>query len=364
MFRSRLGRALLPYVLIAAIVGPLALVLWDQLASVATKERIEWKNPWAFALLGGCALLAWVSFHLRARRAATFAYSRVGELALARPGLVSRLWSLPSVLRIVAVGLIACALARPTTYREEDVEVESIDIMVVLDLSKSMEERDLQRNRLDAGQRTIRNFLKKRDKTKERDRIGLVVFAQAAMTQCPLTMDYRALDQIVADLAIGDVPEMGTAIGDALALSLASLRRSKAKSKVVILLSDGDSNWTTKFDPTEAKELAKGMDVTVFTILLGRERKRGPFGFRGRYNVNPKLLREIASETGGQFFRAGDDEALQASFTAVREKLDKTRIRVTGRVPGAELFHFFLIPALCLVFLEILLGLTRWRRFP
>jgi Ca-activated chloride channel family protein len=364
MFRSRIGRALLPYLLIVLIAAPIALILWDQLAAVATKEKIEWKNPWAFALFGGCALLAWVAFHLRARRAATFAYSRVGELALARPGLVSRLWSLPAVLRICAVGLIVCALARPTTYREEDVEVESIDIMVVLDLSKSMEERDLQRNRLDAGQRTIRNFLKRRDKTGEKDRIGLVVFAQSAMTQCPLTMDYRALDQIVADLSIGDVPEMGTAIGDALALSLASLRRSEAKSKVVILLSDGDSNWTTKFDPVEAKELAKKMNVKVFTILLGRERRRNPFGFRSRYNVNPQLLKEIAQETGGLYFRAGDDEALESSFAAVRKDLDKTRIRVTGRVPGAELFYFFLIPAIGLILLEILLGLTRWRRFP
>jgi Ca-activated chloride channel family protein len=177
-------------------------------------------------------------------------------------------------------------------------------------------------------------------------------------------MDYRALDQIVADLSIGDVPEMGTAIGDALALSLASLRRSEAKSKVVILLSDGDSNWTTKFDPVEAKELAKKMNVKVFTILLGRERRRNPFGFRSRYNVNPQLLKEIAQETGGLYFRAGDDEALESSFAAVRKDLDKTRIRVTGRVPGAELFYFFLIPAIGLILLEILLGLTRWRRFP
>src|SRR5690606_12532389 len=125
-------------------------------------------------------------------------------------------------------------------------------VMIALDLSRSMEERDLGQNRLDAAQRTIREFLAGRAS----DRVGLVVFAREALLQCPLTLDYRSLDQIVADLAIGDVPEMGTAIGDALGLSLAQLARSAATSKVVILLSDGDSNVVNEMDPHEARALA------------------------------------------------------------------------------------------------------------
>jgi Ca-activated chloride channel family protein len=360
MRRSLVIKGLLPYVLLAIIAGPIALYFLDYLDEIRQREIIKWRNPWALALLAGCPLLAWVQFHLRVKRAPTMAYSRVGELSMTRPGIVWYLSSLPGVLRITAVALIAVALARPQTYKEETVEVEGIDIMIVLDLSKSMEERDLRRNRLDAGQRTIRNFLCNR----QNDRIGLVVFAQKAMTQHPLTLDYNSLDQIVANLAIGDVPEMGTAIGDALALSLGSLRRSGDKDKVVILLSDGDSNWTTKFDPIESKNLAKKMGVKVFTILLGRAGgAAGPFG-SNRYAVNPELLREIAKETGGKYFRAGDDQQLEDSFNKVRETLDKSRHKEIRRVPNQELFGKFVIFAVILLFLEILLRLTRFRRFP
>lgn len=359
--RRRWFHVLLPYLLVVLIAGPLALWLHSELESIRGEETLTWKNPWAVLLLAGCALVAWVAFHLRARRAPSFAFSRVGELFMARRGWASHFASLPSVLRVVALGLLAVALARPQTYKTTEREVEGIDIMIVLDLSKSMEERDLRNNRLDAGQRTIRNFLKNR----ENDRIGLVVFAQAAMTQCPLTLDYNSLDQIVADLAIGDVPEMGTAIGDALALALSSLRRSDALSKVVILLSDGDSNMTSQFDPEEAKELAVKMGVRVFTILLGREggHRRSAFG-RGRYAVNPELLKDIARDTNGLFFRAGDDRELEESFDTVRATLEKTRRRETGKVLSRELFGYFAIPAIILLFLEIGLGLTRWRRFP
>ncbi len=358
--RRRLLRALVPWVLVGLIAGPMALYFIDRFETIRATDSVEWKNPMAALLALGCLLVAWIGFHLRTRRSATFAYSRVGELALARPGIVARLWSLPAVLRVVALGLIAVALARPTTFREEEHVIEGIDIMLVLDLSKSMEERDLPRNRLDAGQRTIRNFIKNRDS----DRIGLVVFAQSAMTQCPLTVDHDSLDRIVADLTIGDVPAMGTAIGDALALSLASLERSDAKAKVVILLSDGDSNWTSQFAPQEAKELAKKMGVRVFTILLGREARSGPFPFGTRHSVNPQLLREIAADTGGMYFRAGDDAELTASFNQVRDSLEKTRRTVKRRVPGGELFHLFAFPAFFLLLLEVLLTLTRWRRFP
>jgi|GEM_PF-2091843 len=294
---------IIPYVLLAIIGTPLGLFLWDYVNSKRHGDKVSWLNPWALVLLSGCALIALVAFHLRVRRAPTFAHARVDELAMARPGLFARLVSVPMVLRMLALACIVVALARPRTYKKQEIIVEGIDIMIVLDLSKSMEERDLGRNRLDAGQRTIRRFLKKR----KHDRIGLVVFAQEAMTQCPLTLDYKSLDQIVADLAIGDVPELGTAIGDALGLALAALRRSedpadahvpdgppgfkiepepdpkagkadgdkfkKTRSKVVILLSDGDSNWTTKFTPREAKLVAQKMGVKVFTILLGKERR-------------------------------------------------------------------------------------------
>lgn len=355
------SRRLWAYLLLLAVGGVVAMVTWSELGRIAAKEPVVWKSPRAFALLAGCVLIVWVHFHLRPLRAATMRFSRVGDLRPARPGWVSRLSALPSVFRVVALGLIVAALARPQTFRKEVLEVEGIDIMLVLDLSRSMEERDLRRNRLDAGQRTIRRFLEGR----ESDRIGLVVFATEAMLQCPLTVDYKTLDAIVSDVAIGDVPEMGTAIGDALGLALGSLRRSEAASKVVILVSDGDSNVARVLDPIEAKEIATQMGVRVFTVLVGSESDRGGGLLRRRQHaVNPDLLRAIAEDTGGVFFRAGDDEELENSFRTIREMLEKSEIRMVGTTPDEELFDWLVYAALGFLGFELLLGLTRWRRFP
>jgi len=355
-WRARqLGVDLLLIAVVAALVGGW---LWLDFERVRGTDAVELARPWALVLAASGLLVGWVGLGLRRRRAPTLRYSRVPDLLLAPRGPVARLASLPIALRVVIMVLLALALARPRTYRVEDVEVEGIDIMVVLDLSRSMEERDLQRNRLDAGQRTIREFLRKR----KNDRIGLVVFAEQALLVSPLTLDYRSLDQIISDLVIGDVPEMGTAIGDGLGLALASLRRSDAASKVVILLSDGDSNAASELDPSEARDIAREMGVRVFTILLGLEEGRAP-ALRAGYAVNPALLRQLAADTGGLYFNAGDDRELDASFRAVRKTLETSRYRVTGRIYG-ELYQRVLWVALVLLLLELLLGLTRFRRFP
>lgn len=353
------GHAIIGWSALALIGGTAALMVWGDLDRQSAGEELAWANPWALLLLLACPLIGWVQFHLRRQRAASFLYSRVGELGATRPGLAARLAPLPAVFRIVAMGLIVVALARPQTYREEVRLVEGIDIMIVLDLSKSMEETDLRRNRLDAGQRTIRRFIDRR----QSDRIGLVVFAREALLQCPLTLDYRALDQIVADLMIGDVPELGTAIGDAVGLALAQLRRSESRSKVIILVSDGDSNVAFKMDPEEATRLAAKMGVRIFTVLVGREDSRFPFGAT-QYAVNPELLKNMSRDTGGTYFRADDDAALEASFEQIRDTLSKTELKVVGRTPDKDLYHRYLVPVLVLLFLELLMAMTRWRRFP
>lgn len=358
---DRLRAALRPYALALLVGGPIALIISAQLADAARVSSIRWAHPWAVLLLGGPVLVAWARFHLRRRRAATLAHPRVAALARIQPGaLAGYALELPEVLRVLALALVAAALMRPQTYRVEEVEVESMDLMIVLDLSRSMEERDLRYNRLDAGQRTIRRFLKDMPS----DRVGLVVFAQEAMLRAPLTLDHRALDSIVADLAIGDVPERGTAIGDALALSLAVLRRSDARSKVVLLLSDGESNYTTEFAPEQARDLAVDMRVKVFTVLLGRPPGQPGLRLGGRHPVNPRLLREIADATGGAFFHAHDDEALGQSFRSVREELELTRRRTRAGVLDSDLYTWLLWPALVLLGLEWLMRMTRWRRFP
>jgi Ca-activated chloride channel family protein len=228
-----------------------------------------------------------------------------------------------------------------------------------------MEETDLPRDRLDAAQRVIRRFLRR----SSHDRIGLVVFGQQAMLQCPLTLDTKVLERIVADLAIGDVPELGTAIGDGLGLALSQLRDDRrdagpddapAKSKVVILLSDGDSNWVTRFEPDEAARLAKDMGVKVYTVLVGREES----DLFGGMSVNPATLRSIAALTGGEFFRATDYDSFDRGFQTVRSKLDTTKRVEIERVPDKQMFVPLALLALILLGLELVLSHTRLRRLP
>jgi Ca-activated chloride channel family protein len=330
-------------------------------------ELIEWKSPRAIVLVAGAAIVGALAFHLHRRRAAAMAFSQV---ALVRKrGLASWLADLPAALRVVAVGALALGLARPETYRIVKHDVDSIDIMLVVDMSKSMEETDLPRDRLDAAQRVIRRFLRRTT----HDRIGLVVFGQQAMLQCPLTLDTKVLERIVTDLAIGDVPELGTAIGDGLGLALSQLRDDRrdsgpdagpdsalAKSKVVILLSDGDSNWVTRFEPDEAARVAKDMGVKVYTVLVGREES----DLFGGMSVNPTTLRSIATLTGGEFFRATDYESFDRGFQTVRNKLDKTKRVEIERVPDKQMFVPLAILALALLGLDLLLSHTRLRRLP
>ena len=347
-------RVLWPWGLVVGLGGPLAYAMVRVFQRERGGEKIEWRTPHAWWLLAGAVVVGLVAFHLQRRRSAAMAFSQVG-LVGAR-GVASWLSDLPSVLRVLAVAALAIGLVRPETERVIKHEVDTVDIMIVFDMSKSMEETDMPRDRMDAAQRVIRKFLRR---TKN-DRVGLVIFGQQAMLQCPLTQDMKLLEQIVADLQIGDVPELGTAIGDGLALGLAQLRRSDAKSKVVILLSDGDTNFVTRFDPEEAARTAKSMGIKVYTLLVGRE---DPDLFGGS-SVNPATLRGIAQRTEGEFFRASDYESFDRGFQTVRRKLDTTKRVITERVPDKQLFVPLATLALILVGLEILLAYGRLRRLP
>ena len=318
--------------------------------------QIVWKNPRAIALVGGAGLVALLGFHLQRRRAATMGFSQVKLLGTR--GVGAAVASLPVSLRVLGLASLALGLARPETYRTIKREIDSVDIVLVMDMSKSMEETDMPRDRMDAAQRVVRRFLRRN----KNDRIGLVIFGQQAMLQCPLTHDTKILEKIVADLVIGDVPELGTAIGDGLALAVAQLRRSDAKSKVVILLSDGDSNWVTRFDPDEAARAAKDQKIKVYTLLVGRE-ETDLLGFGGM-SVNPATLRNIATTTGGEFFRASDYASFDRGFQTVRTKLDTTKRTVTERIPDQQLFVPFALIGAALLMLELLLSHTRLRRLP
>lgn len=348
-------------------------------------EMLEWGAPKAIWLAFAGVLVGLIAFHLQRRRSAAIGFSQVSLVR--RRGAAAWLADLPGVLRVVAVVALAVALMRPETYKVLTKEEDSVDIMLVFDMSKSMEETDMPRDRMDAAQRVVRRFLRR---TKS-DRVGLVVFGQKAMLQCPLTQDAKLVEQIVRDLQIGDVPALGTAIGDGLALALAQLRRSDGtcdatpgalatcpkdttcskegyctrpkgkQNKVVILLSDGDSNWTTRFEPNEAARTAAEMGVKVYTVLVGHE-GGDFFSFGG--SVNPRTLRDIAAVTGGEFFRATDYDSFDKGFQAVRNKLDKTKRRSEEKIPGKQLFVPLAILAGILLALDLLLGRTWLRRLP
>jgi Ca-activated chloride channel family protein len=358
----RIARGLLPWVLVASLGAIGALAVARYFDAARGPEPIVWRAPRALVLVAAAGMIGVLAFHLR-RRAAAMAFSQTQLVR--RVGVAAWLSDLPGVLRVLAVAALAVALARPETYRVFERQIDTIDIMLVVDMSKSMEETDLPRDRIDAAQRVIRRFLHRT----AHDRIGLVVFGQQAMLRCPLTLDTRVLEQIVTDLAIGDVPELGTAIGDGLGLALSQLRDGRreagpenapAKSKVVILLSDGDSNWATRFEPDEAARVAKDMGVKVYTILVGREES----DLFGGMSVNPDALRSIAAVTGGEFFRATDYESFDEGFQTVRSKLDTTKRVEIERIPDKQLFVPLALLGLILLGLDLVLSHTRLRRLP
>ena len=378
-----LVRHALPWLLVAVFGLILVLIGLDYLNSNRGPEKVLLRSPRALWLAVAGVVVGLISFQLRRRRSAAMGFTQVG-LVGAR-GALAWISDLPAVLRVLAVCALAVALARPETYRTITYKTESIDIMLVFDMSKSMEESDIPRDRFDAAQRVIRKFLRR---TKH-DRVGLVIFGQQAMLHTPLTHDTKTLEQIVRDLHIGDVPALGTAIGDGLAMALASLRRSdgqctkvgeidpacpedfptcstkgycegKKRNKVVILLSDGDNNWTTRFEPDEAARQAKEMGIKVYTILVGREES----DLYGGMSVNPSTLRSMAAITGGEFFRATDYETFDRGFQTVRKELDKIGRERKERLPDKQLFLGFVVIAAILLALDVLLSHTWLRRLP
>jgi Ca-activated chloride channel family protein len=391
--RSRARRvldALAPYLLTLAVGLPFAgLALW-----LLRQPKVQLGTPWALTTLVAVPLCAWGAFHLEGRRSPTMLFSRTRAASQARPaqGAMGYLLHLPAALRIVAIALVALGLARPQRETADRAEVEGIDIVVALDLSNSMSEVDLTPDRLTAAKRVLVDFIKRR----QGDRIGLVVFGRSAYTYVPLTLDTISLRKRVEELELNmGIDGSGTAIGEALGVAVNRLREpscdkkigdekrrceerakeTRARSKVVVLVTDGENNAGT-LDPHEAARLAQAMNVKVYTVLIGRDVLGGPpepaardrfgavvFGGRPRYPVNPKLLEEIAGQTGGLPFLATDARALEERFQRVLEDLDKSKLK-SMRPRYAELSPWFLWPALGLVLLEILLSLTRWRRFP
>ncbi|HEV8323405.1 MAG TPA: VWA domain-containing protein [Myxococcota bacterium] len=327
-------------------------------------------RPWALLLLLGAVLAAYVLFWLRRERVARLSHPRAGRAGALPRGWAARVGWLPAALRVAALALLAVALARPQTFRPDLVELEGIDIVVALDMSLSMKGMDLRPTRLEAAKTVLEDFIVRRPN----DRIGLVLFGRDAFTRCPITLDHALLKDMVEELDFDIIDGHGTAIGDAIGVSLNRLRASDAKSKIIILLTDGDSN-SGKVAPLESARFAETLGVKVYPILVGardevpvevgKDLFGRPMTEMQRFPVNPKLLDDIASTTGtGTHFRATDEEALQGRLMQILDELDKSRRKDAANEFYADAFALFALPALGLLGLETGLRRTRLRRVP
>ncbi len=283
--------------------------------------------------------------------------------------LASRLVNLPPALRIVALGVTGLALARPQRIDQPDaLELSGIDIVLTLDLSGSMRAADLQPSRIEAAKEVVRDFIQRR----RSDRIGIVVFGREAFTLVPPTLDYTVLQNAVSALNLDMIDGSGTAIGDGLGTALNRLRRSDARSKVVVLLTDGANN-AGHIDPHEAAQLAAALHVKVYTILVGTSDEAPvqtgidiagrPVFATAHFPVDPALLDEIARTTQGQFFRAVDRASLERSFHTILDHLERSKLADAGARYG-ELYPPLALLAIGLLLVEATLASTRLRRFP
>ncbi|HMG07207.1 MAG TPA: VWA domain-containing protein [Mucilaginibacter sp.] len=267
------------------------------------------------------------------------------------------------VLRSLALIALIVAMARPqSSLSWQDSTTEGIDIMIASDISGSMLAEDFKPNRLEAGKNIAIDFIKNRPN----DRIGLVIFSGESFTQCPLTIDHDVLVNLYADIKNGMI-EDGTAIGMGLATAVNRLRGSEAKSKVIILLTDGSNN-AGSIPPVTAAEIAKQFNVRVYTVGLGTNGYapypvQTPFGVqyqRMKVDIDEGTLSKIASITGGKYFRATNNETLKEIYTQI-DKLEKAKIDVTQYRKKTEMFLPWAIIALILLSLEFLLKNTLFK---
>jgi len=334
---------------------------------------VRLKDPQFLLLLLVLVPMVWA--YIRRERTSRPAV-RFSDLSIAKklpPSALIRWRHLVFGLRVAAICLLGVGLARPQLGRSDsEVTTEGVDIMLVLDVSQSMEAQDFKPdNRLTVAKRTISEFIKKR----ESDRLGLVVFAARAYTKCPLTLDHNVLDQFVNDIDFTGFSYQ-TAIGTAIATASNRLKGSPAKSRVMILATDGANN-AGEIPPVTAANASKELGIRIYTIGIGRKGKvpmpvqmQDPFSgqiFKQvqmiESDLDEQTLVNIADATGGKFFRATDPEKLKAIYDQI-DKMEKTVIKTKVYASFDEKFYPWLWAGFLLLLLELLLQHTRFRRIP
>ncbi|MFZ5429764.1 MAG: vWA domain-containing protein [Bacteroidota bacterium] len=325
-----------------------------------------YKNPELFyLLLGLIPMAAWYIFRYR-RNTASIQVSSTAPVLKAPVTARHILRHLPFVLQLGAMALFVVVLARPqSSTRWENTTTEGIDIMISLDISTSMLAMDFQPNRLEAAKKVAMEFISGR----EHDRMGLVVFAGEAFTQCPLTTDRAVLLNLFSGIKTGLI-EDGTAIGNGLATAVSRLKDSDAISRVVILLSDGENN-RGEVAPITAAEIARTFGIRVYTVGVGSIGTapfpvQTPFGTQIRdmeVKIDEDMLRQIASITGGQYFRATNNLKLAEIYQEI-DQLEKSKIETKEFSKRAEEFMPFALAGLLFLLASLALRVTLFRNIP
>ncbi|MET0594511.1 MAG: VWA domain-containing protein [Polyangiaceae bacterium] len=343
---------------------------------------VTWQNRWFLLLLLTVPFAFWRGTLGEDERIPRLRLGTVAPLRRGPIGLRAWLRDLPGVVRAFAIVLLSLAMARPVSTTRPDTESESgIDIVVVLDLSGSMRAVfdaptpglrvgpiGKRPTRLDTAKEVIRDFISRR----KTDRIGVVVFGKSAFVLSPPTLDYHLLDLLVEKMSLDVIDGTATAIGDAVGVASARLRRSDARSKAIVLLTDGDSN-AGSIAPEYAGHLATVVGAKIYTIQIGNgdevDVQDGldlfgqPHYTRAKFPVNPELLKKLAAETSGESYVATDAKALTASMHDVLNKLEKTKFESVA-ASFEDLFPLLLLPGVALVALDALLRAWVMRRFP
>jgi Ca-activated chloride channel family protein len=309
---------------------------------------------------------------LDGKRRCSFRFSNLNLLEDTTPSIKIRLNRNLIFLRAIGLFLFIFALARPQSAIEETkIHVEGIDIALAVDVSSSMRAMDFEIDgkrvdRLEVVKKAVKDFVKKRPD----DKIGLIAFAEYAYTVCPLTLDHDWLEKNLERAKIGMIAD-GTAIGTAISASLNRLKDTPSKEKIIVLLTDGRNN-AGRISPKVAAEASKTLGVRIYTIGAGT-RGLAPYPVKDMFGntvlqpveieIDEDLLKGIANETDGMYFRATDTESLEDIYNEI-DKLEKTPMEETGYNIYKELFGYFLIPGLLFLLLEVFLRNTVLRRMP
>ena len=329
-------------------------------------KNMDFVYPIFFGLFGLLPFITWWYVKRQSRRQATLKVSSVYAFQVS--SWRNRFRHLLFVLRLLTLSCLIVALARPQKRnKEQHTEGEGIDMVLCMDVSGSMGSRDILPSRMEVAKEVAEEFVRSRPV----DRIGLVIFSGESFTQCPITGDKMTLITQIRSLDSRKYLKDGTVIGEGLATAVDRLVKSKSKTKVIILITDGkeDAPDTRLIDPLTALDIAKSQQVKVYTIGMGASNLIEMAGNKPKQKnpnidfIDEALLKKIADETGGRYFRARDKEGLKETYQQINS-FEKSKMEVITFNRSTERFLPFVLAALAFLFIEILLKFTVFRKFP